>query len=177
MDYKSQNPQPPTWTFDEFLLREPEPYDVRTCAGLFEIDSPDLSTVILLENGFICDDGESMILYAIEASRECPMRRAFEWGEITWHDYWSHKGWLFRIKFPFNPGPVTSTYIAPSQMDVDTLKRMKGLEGRYPYGLKLQQLELRCQSRSIEKNNRERAEREYQKFMVKYGHRFSQDSA
>ena len=181
MDYRARNPIAAIWTFDAFTsVRTPEPHDVPTGANMYEIDSPDLSTVMLLEHGIISAEGESLILYGIEAPRECLMRQAFEWGKIPWLDYWSHKGWLLRIKVPFNPAPVSSSYITPAQLDSYTRYRMEGLEGRFPYDLKQEQLKLRCLDTCPffpTKREKAKVEREYQQFMAKYGHRFSQDAA
>lgn len=181
MDYKMRNPIAPTWTFKDFTSwRTPEPFDVATCAQAFEVDTPDLSAVLLMQTGEICDVNTSMVFYAIEASRECSMRRAFEWGEISWLDFWSHRGWLLRINMPLTPGPVTSSYIAPSQMNASIINYLKKLEGRFPYDLKQQQLKFHCDGplfRVFSKSARDQAESKYQQFMLKYGHRFSENAA
>ena len=180
-DYKSRNPIAPTWAGDEFSSwRTPEPYDVPTGARLHEVDTPDLSTVLLMQTGELCPENTCLSWYAIEAPRDCSMRRAFEWGEISWLDFWFHTGWLLRINMPLNPGPVTSSYILPSQMDASTLNFLEKLEGQFPYGLKQEQLKLSCRKplfRPFRKFERERVERRYQQFMAQYGHRFSQDVA
>lgn len=90
MDYKSRNPIAPTWAGGEFSTwRTPEPYDVPTGARLLEVDTPDLSTVLLMKTAEICPENTCLTLYAIEAPRDGSMRLAFEWGEISWLDFGS----------------------------------------------------------------------------------------
>jgi hypothetical protein len=180
-DYKARNPVAPTWTYKAFTSwRTPEPFDVPTAAGAFETDMPDRSAVLFMKVDSIGPENDSMILFGIEAPPHSPFRIAFEWGEISWLDFWSHKDWLLRIKVPLDRGPVTSRYITPAEMHGHSPKAFKHLDGKFPFGLKKQQLELRCEDiflTKLTKKKRELAEADYQKFMAKYGHRFLGDAA
>jgi hypothetical protein len=180
-DYKSRNPVAPTWPFSTFTAwRTPEPYDVLSAAGAFETDTPDLSAVLLMKSGSMSPENNSMIMFAIESPPHSPIRRAFEWGEISWLDFWSHKDWLLRINLPFDRGPVTSRYITPAEMHGHSPKAFQHLDGKFPFGLKKEQLELRCEDifmTKLTKKKRELAEADYQKFMARYGHRFLNDAA
>ena len=65
----------------------------------------------------------------------------------------------------------------PNQIDPTTRKRMEHMGQTFPYELKRQQLECRCTNSILETGDTRVAEHEYQKFMVRYGHRFSKDAA
>ena len=180
-DYKSRNPVPPTWAFSAFAAwRTPEPFDVPTVADAFETDTPDLSAVLLMKVGSIGPKNDSITFFGIEAPPHSPFRRAFEWGDMSWLDFWSHKDWLLQIHAPFDRSPVTSRYITPAEMHGHSPQSFKHLDGKFPFGLKKEQLELRCEDiflTKLTKKKRELAEADYQKFMAKYGHRFLNDAA
>ena len=180
-DYKSRNPVAPTWTHEAFSSwRTPEPYDVLTGADAFETDTPDLSAVLLMKVESTSFENNSIIFLAIEAPPHSPVRRAFEWGELSWFDFWSHKDWLLRINLPIEGSTVTSRYITPAEMQDHSPDAFKHLDGKFPFGLKKEQLELRCEDiflTKLTKKKRELAEADYQKFMAKYGHRFLNEAA
>lgn len=70
------------------------------------------------------------------------MRRKFEFGEITWQEFWHHRAWLIEHQHElFNDSAAYVCYIHPSQM----VPRKKFYFERYnhlsPMALKLQELE------------------------------------
>lgn len=65
------------------------------------------------------EDNGLVTYYGIEAPRNCPMREAFEWGEIEWEDFWTHKDVLYEITMPFNPGLTVGRPIKPSELPQD----------------------------------------------------------
>ena len=105
MSYRDNHPNPPVWTSEQSdLMHQPEPYDRSGSAALFEIDSPDGLTQFLVSvtGDDFRDSGwpEYFTFYGIEAPRTCKMRHGFEWGEISWRDYWTHKEWLLHMRSP-----------------------------------------------------------------------------
>ena len=178
MDYKSRHHVPLNWTYDDFEQKtHPAPYDCSSAACFFEIVSPDGLTTFLLNLSIHELDADPAIFYGIEAARNCPMRKAFEWGEISWPDYWSHKGWLLKIECPWNPGLLKTSYITPDQMDQTTHDELERLKGRSPYDLKRRILELGCDLEKAGTHEAVTAEREYRQFMTMYGHRFAKLAA
>jgi hypothetical protein len=178
MDYKMRNSKPPIWSLELFMAyRKPEPYDVPSSGELMEVDSKDLTSVFLVDHCFGEEHGLDVSFYAIEAPRSCPLRKAFEWGEISWLDFFMHKEWLLYISMPVNALQVVSKYITPHQIDPTTRIRMEHMGRTFPYELKRQQLEARCTNSILETGDTRVAEREYQNFMVRYGHRFSKAAA
>ena len=178
MNYKSKNQIPLNWTYDAFGKSEqPSPYDCLSPACLHEIVAPDGVTVFLINLSMEDLDADPGVYYGIEAPRNCPMRQAFEWGEISWPDYWAHKGWLLKIEIPWNPGILKTSYITADQMDITTQNELKNYKGRYPYELKRQVLELRCSLAKAGTPESTVAEREYRQFMTMYAHRFAKLAA
>ena len=106
------------------------------------------------------------------------MRQAFEWGEITWEEFWTHKESLYRILLPFNPGYVTTERITPADIDPAALASFRALEGRFPYELKRQQLELGWEHAVLGgSKDAANAERQYREFMMRFGSRFANRAA
>ena len=105
------------------------------------------------------------------------MRKAFEWGEISWLDFFMHKEWRLYLSMPVNALQVVSKYITPNQIDPTTRILMAHMGRTFPYELKRQQLEARCTNSILETGDTRVAEHDYQKFMVKDGRRFSTDAA
>ena len=177
-DFKSRNGVAPTWTRDQFRCsRRPEPYDCIHEGVLEEYDSPDKSAVFLVIVGGFDEDYGEFTLYGIEAPGRCPMREAFEWGEISWADFWSHKNWLIQINVPLSFGNPITKYISFTQVNLETRSRFEFLSHRGPYLLKLQQLELACEYSSWDGGDPIVAEYEYRNFMMRHGHRFAVQAA
>lgn len=178
MDFKSKNPCAPKWTRDQFdCARRPEPYDRNHKGVLEEIDSPDKSAVFLLTVGCFDEDVGEFTIYGIEAPRGSPVRGAFEWGEISWLDFWAHKNWILQINLPLSCGDPISKYISCAQINSETRSRFEFLNHRGPYQLKLQQLELSWEYSSWDGTDPIEAEREYRNFMMRHGHRFADKAA
>ena len=178
MDFKSRYPVPLTWTCDEFgEATRPAPYDCLSHASLSEILARDGVTTFLLMVSIHDIDADPAIYYGIDAPRNCPMRQAFEWGKISWADYWAHKGWLLKIECPWNPGILKTSYITPDQMDITTHRDLQQLEGQYPYDVKRRILELGCDLAKSGTREATAAEREYRQFMTMYGHHFAKLAA
>ena len=99
MDYKSRNKMPQIWTRDEFFQhRSPEPYDCLLAGGIYEVDSPDGSATFLSTQYNWCEETGFSKHIAIEAPPSCPTRYSFEIGDISWTDFWTHRGWLLHIQ-------------------------------------------------------------------------------
>ncbi len=178
MDFNARNSVAPKWTRDQFeCARRPEPYDRNHRGILQEIDSPDKSAIFLFVIGGLDEEHGEFTLYAIEAPVLCPMREAFEWGEISWVDFWSHKSWLIQVNVPFGGGEPISKYISWSQVNLETRSRFEFLGNRGPYLLKLQQLELSWEYSSWDGTDPVAAEREYREFMIRHGRRFTGNAA
>ena len=183
MSSRDDHPNSPVWTYEQSVLeREPEPYDRSGAAALFELDAPDHSTVFLVsitgddfrESGW----PDYFTYYGIEAPRDCPMRRAFEWGEISWRDFWTHKGWLLHMREPFAGGPMVSSYVSTSHLSKYFNETLDDFRTKGPYDFKLQQLELSCMpSPFTSPRELAKAEREYQEFMLRHGHKFARRAA
>ena len=101
------------------------------------------------------------------------MREAFEWGNLTWDEYWTHKDYLYRLLVPFNLGPVVTTKIRSSEIDHQAMLWFRTLGDRFPYELKREQLELAWKHSSWSGLDPVETERAYREFMKRFGHRFS----
>jgi len=166
------------WSSETFTnFRSPEPYDVLAGCSIFEIDSPDRSTEFLVYQDQFDEETGLIRLYAIEAPGDCSMREAFEWGELTWDEYWTHKDFLYEIIAPFEPGPVSSRVIAPSEMSQSAKDRFIRLGERFPYELKRRHMELGVEYSVYDEDKHDKAQREYDAFMTKYRHRFAKRAA
>ena len=141
MDYKDRHSIAPQWTYEEFCAyKEPEPYDQFTCANLRELETPDQEVVLLVKQSHIDEPSGLVTFYCIEAPRTCPMRKSFEWGDISWTEYWNHKPWLIEITCQLGGPTVTSRYIVPSEIADKSVKTFEFLGHRGPYILKYEQL-------------------------------------
>ena len=182
MSYRDDHPIPPIWTDEQSCaLRTPDPYDQAGAGELHEIDAPDGSTTFLMST--TCDNFEGngwpeyFTSYGIEAPQGCKMRQAFEWGEISWREFWTHKGWVLHMRAPFQAGPMQSSYISP----IDLCKSFNALLDEFghesPYDFKRQQLELKCIPSPFKPKDLSHAEREYQQFMMRHGHKLARRAA
>lgn len=168
MDYKTRHPGQIVWSEHPFLeLRQPVPYDQLSGGMLFELDAPDASTQFLLAVAGFDEDNGLMLYYGIEAAKGCPMREAFEWSELSWPDFWMHKGWVLRIVQPFQGGDAVGNYILPSEIDAKTMGRFGRLSG--PYESKRYQMEWATEHYKPGTAMFRKAEREYREFMARFG--------
>ena len=166
------------WTYEQrILLREPEPYDRTVGPKLGELDSPDVSTTLLLIFSKLNEDNGLVTYYGIEAPRNCPMREAFEWGEMEWQDYWTHKDVLYEVTMSFNPGPAVARPITPSDLPSNIIGTFRKYESIFPYELKRRALALSLRVAILEKRDSDETQQEYNDFMFRFGHRFKNKAA
>ena len=169
MDYRDKHPTPLTWTREELGMdSRPEPHDQFGASNLAEIDAPDGSATFLYMHAGFSDDGLFRRI-AIEAPRNCPMRIAFEWGEISWLDFWCHRGWLLDIYWSIEGGGAVAHYVTPDQLPVEILDSLKWLGFQSPYFLKHVQLELHALYAGRDGEDDAKAEKDYRDFIVKHG--------
>lgn len=146
MDFKTRHPHIKYWPeyTDETHCR-PFPYDSPHKITISQLDAPDGSTKFLKYSAYSTEDYRYMVSYLIEAPPECPMRREFEFGELTWEEFWYHRGWLIEFRAELEgPAPIEVRYVSPEQLPTkvkDTLRRMGNTS---PMSLKLAALELYC---------------------------------
>ena len=166
------------WTYEQrILMREPEPYDRALGPQLSELDSPDGSTTFLLIFGELNEDNGLVTYYGIEAPRNCPMREAFEWGEIEWEDYWTHKDVLYEVTMSFNPGPAVGRPITPVDLPANVIRTFRKYGSTFPYELKRRALALSLRIATLQNTNIEEPQQEYNDFMTRFGHRFKNKAA
>lgn len=116
MDFKARNPNFSYWS--NLKLSCPFPYEDGGL-GVSQFDAPDNSTKFLSLAIIMSEDEASAKIYLIEAPLGCPMRREFEFGELTWLEFWHHKNWLIELRISMKIGEGDSghvRYIHPSQM-------------------------------------------------------------
>ena len=174
MDYKSRNKIPRNWTraiFDAGTY--PEPYDVMTSHQLKEINAPDGSTKFLAIFGDMDNSETSAVYYAIEAPNSSPVRKSFESGEISWSEFWNHRGWLLRLKVYLNDGPLEVEYMDPSQMSALTTKIIKRLGNANPFEMKRERLEWDWENADFLGIDPVKTERAYRDYLMRHAHRFA----
>jgi hypothetical protein len=158
-------------------MREPEPYDATVGPQLGELDSPDVSTALLLIFSKLNEDNGLVTYYGIEAPRNCPMREAFEWGELEWEDYWTHKDVLYEVTMSFNPGPAVGRLITPADLPPNIIRTFRKYGSIFPYELKRRALALSLRIAILQNTNIEEPQQEYNDFMDRFGHRFTNKAA
>ncbi len=175
MDYKSRNQIPLNWTRDLFNAGTyPEPYDVFSPLQLKELDAPDRSTKFLVIFGNMDAAETSAILYAIEAPASCLQRKAFERGDLSWSEFWKHRGWLLQLKVYLNDGPLEVEYIEPSQMSERTIKIINRLGDVNPFEMKRQRLERDWENAPYFGRDTMKAERDYRDYLIRHASRFAE---
>lgn len=143
MDFKSRNPHIDYWR-DSMLetMHSPFPFDAPMQVPLFQIDAPDQSTQFLGLPFDMCENEELMVTYLVEAPSDCPMRQEFECGELTWQEFWQHRGWLIEYKYEFHiDGGAFVRYVHPSHMIEREKHYMIECNNISPMELKLEALE------------------------------------
>ena len=166
------------WSYEQAIAyRHTEPYKRSLGPKLMELDSPDESTTFLLIFSKLNEDNGLVTYYGIEAPRNCPLREAFEWGEIEWEDYWTHKDVLYEVTMSFNPGPAVGRPIKPSELPQDTISRFRRLGNEYPYELMRQALALSLEIAIIQNADIENNQHAYDDLMNRFGHRFKKKAA
>lgn len=172
MDYKARHGKPLTWTHDIFeAARGADPFDKFCPTYLREIIAPDGATVFLLMHGYMDETKEIIVSYAIEAPPSCPMRQKFSVGDLSWPDFWEHKGWLLRFSRDFSESPIRAEFITPSQMDNRMLNTLDDLGDTSPLEIKLQQLEGAIGFAISAGRDSAQAEREYREFLMRHANK------
>jgi hypothetical protein len=167
-----------TWTYEQFIQRrKPEPYDFLIIGTSYELDAPDKSTVFLLLFAGWDETTGDTTFYGLEAPVTCPMRQAFEQGEISWEDFWTREGQIYRFLVPFNPGPLRIDVIPTSQ--VNKTARDAFSYGTYsPYDIKHDRLRSSWEILpDAWKKKKAAAERSYKAYLARCGHRLTKKHA
>ena len=166
------------WSYEQAIKwRCPEPYKDTVGPILMELDSPDKTTSFLLIFSKFNEDNGLVTYYGIEAPQNCPMREAFEWGEMEWEDFWTHKEILYEITMPFNPGPTVGRPIKPSELPPDIINRLRQKGNDYPYELMRRALALSLRIAIKQNTDIENNQHAYDEFMKRFGHRFNKKAA
>lgn len=167
-----------SWTFEQFnKLKISEPYDYLMIGASYELDTPDRSTTFLLLFGGFDENSFQTTFYGLEAPITCPMRQAFERGEISWEDFWTREGEIYRFLVPFNPGPLRIDIIPTSQMN-QTARAAFHYGIRSPYDIKHDQLKISWEILpDVWKNKKSAAERSYKSYLARCGHLLTKKSA
>ncbi len=137
MDFRDRHPNIRFWFFDNSnFKREVCPYNGPNLTFINEFVAPLDQTVFLslLGNGGEDENFDlSVVYYLIEAPRNCIMRQAFEIGEITFEEYWHHKGWLIEATIPsLSAQGYNLKYIHPSNMCQSAKEYLKNPSGESP---------------------------------------------
>ena len=171
MDYKAIFPIPVAWSADQFNeFNMPEPYDRLHRGTLMELEAANYPTQFLLILHDLNENTGIFTSFAIEAPHDCPMRHAFEWGEISWMEFWSHRGWLLQVEYPIAQGPAAVKYITPEQLPNAVTNQFKSFGNRGPYHLKLEHLERIIENAPNSRHGPEH-QRAYRDFILKHGHK------
>ena len=167
------------WTYDEYAeSSSPEPYDNVSPAQVSELVASDKSTaLLLLFDGWNETTGYST-RYGIEAPHTCIMRQAFERGELSWEDFWTREGEVYRLMAPFNPGPLIVNIIPTSQLPRSVLDVLRFLGCKSPYDIKEERLRRYWEVLpSAWQEGKSEAERNYKAYLARCGHLLSKTSA
>ena len=167
------------WTYDEYAeSSKPEPYNNVFPAQVSELVAPDKSTVfLLLFDGWNETTGYST-RYGIEAPHTCLMRQAFERGEISWEDFWTREGEVYRLMAPFNPGPLIINIIPISQMPRSALYVLRFLGNKSPYDVKCENLRRNWEVLpGAWQEGKSEAERSYKAYLSRCGHLLTKKAA
>jgi len=176
MNFRKKYGDAPTWPaadFDRQMQRKI--YHRAEGLGMFQLDAYDHSTG-LMTSFLTCfsdysEDTSVSQYYAIEAPRGCPAREAFEVGNISWMDYWSHKGWLLRLHIPIKGGDVSSTYITMDDVNDNTIGHFKHHGTSGPLLLMREMFESRLNMARLKGEDGMEEERDYLEFLTRHRHR------
>lgn len=184
MSYRSRHPDPHIWS--RLALRSMKPpahYGLVGATGVMEVNAPDGTEFFLLSGGMTPDERRGTF-YCIEAPKTCPMRKLLELGQLSWVDFWTHKGWLLFMDAELGTDDeVLATYIPAGALPLWHIRRFEKLGSTSPYVLKHRCLELRINIYQTQIRaglpgvDIEEAEREYCEFIAKYGHLWTNSAA
>ena len=171
--FKDKYPDDVIWHDHDVIMEKPEPYDQVWLCGVQELTTPDRQHTFLLAQQGICEERGFVKLFAVEAPRCCPVRYAFESGEMTWLDFWSNKGWLLHLTMPlFEEGIIQGEYVTPEEICQRTRRRFANIGSQSPFELKRINLEALWRNAAWNGGDASKQERDYQDFMCRNGHRF-----
>ncbi len=104
MDYRNRYPEMTQWSYDRMAnWRKVFPFNPIKNISIFETFAPDDQTTFL---GIMADTRQerdytlSSKWYFIESSADCPNRKAFVLGELTWEEFWTSRPWLIELSWP-----------------------------------------------------------------------------
>jgi hypothetical protein len=144
---------------------------------LSELDTPDRQTTLLFMSANFDESIYHLTYYGIEAPPNCPMRKGFEWGEITWDEFWTHQERLVKLVFPFDPGPVHAEFIGPDQINPRTRHFFQEYNDQSPYEMKRRTLESLSKTTTIPEIDPIKAYQDYLKFMARHGAKLQKAAA
>ncbi len=169
MDFRDRNPNISYWDAGELgFMRDSYPFDGPNTTHICEFLPPDQSTVFLcLTGGFVehKDYDMSSHYYLIEAPKGCPMRQAFEIGDLSWEDFWHHKGWLIEATFKsIRSEGYHVRYVHPAFMSKSGKETIEEFSGKSPIQLKYEGLCLMKEMNRLSKNQASQLEELERKF-------------
>ena len=166
------------WTYEQIThWRFPEPWDLNELITLAELDTPDHLTTLLLIYAYLDESVHHFTYYGIEAPRHCHMRKAFECGDITWDEFWTHQDRLVKLSFPFDPGPVHAEFIRQDQINPRTKKLLQKYNDESPYEMKRYTLEARYETATNRGIDPSKAYQDYLEFMARHGDKLKKSAA
>ena len=174
-----KNPEHFRWTYDQFEQRErPEPYDCVFPGDPSELYAPDKSTSFLLLFAGWDETTGNTTFYGIEAPPTCLMRQALERGEISWEDFWTREGDVYRLIVPWNPGPLIIEVIPTAQMNQRAYHALRRHGSNSPYDIKEERLRRYWEVLpSAWKRRKSDAERSYKGYLARCGHLLTKKTA
>ncbi len=178
MDYKERHGTPLVWS-DEIFDHAcgVDPFDKMSPTYLRQLIAPDGFSVFLMMHGYMDEANGLIVSYAIESPPICAVRKKFEVGELSWTDFWKHKGWLIRFTMQFNDPINQAEFIEPSQIDKRTLTQLEELRDTSPIQIKHRQIENELEVAYLTGRDPSSAEREYRDFLIRHGNRLTRNLA
>ncbi len=104
MDFRDRNPNFTCWRGDCLANgRDVFPFNPIKNVFILETPAPDNQTTLLgiLAHSHQAEDYSiSAKWYLIESSADCPTRKAFVYGELSWEEFWTSRSWLIELSRP-----------------------------------------------------------------------------
>lgn len=120
MAFRDRNPNISLSYLTALEFKKQCPYDLPE-VGLMLFVSPDDHTTFLASPGDFDDETGQSCLYLAEANPDCPMREAFEYGEISWSDYWDSRDGIIESHWSFpDDQAISAAYVSPQAIDMLT---------------------------------------------------------
>ncbi len=118
------------------------------------------------------------LLYLTPAPLECPMRQAFEIGDVTWSEYWGSRPRLIFWKNSFlNESFVSTEYVSTRELCGWAQENINQWESTSPFDFKRRVLEFRIEQDVLGKCDTSKSEANYREFMKVYERRMGQRAA